>query len=69
MKPALKILAVDDDPSIRELMPFIFAEPGYQVRTEPSGDCALAELDTNPNSYDVIIVDQKMPQMTGMQLV
>jgi DNA-binding response OmpR family regulator len=69
MKSALKILAVDDNPSIRESMPFIFAEPRYQVRTEPDGDRALAELDTKPNSYDVIIVDQKMPQMTGVEFV
>ena len=50
-------------------MPFIFAEPEYQVRTESDGDRALAELDMEPNSYDVIIVDQKMPRMTGVELV
>jgi DNA-binding response OmpR family regulator len=69
MKTALKILAVDDNPSIRESMPFIFAEPRYQVHTEADGAHALAELETRPNNYDVIIVDQKMPQMTGVELV
>ena len=62
-------MAVDDSASIRGSMPFIFAEPDYQVRTAPDGDHALAELDANANNYDVIIVDQKMPQMTGIELV
>ena len=69
MVEALKILAVDDEYSIRESMPFIFAGPHYEVSTAPDGDHALAELDAKPNGYDVIIIDQKMPQMTGIELV
>jgi CheY-like chemotaxis protein len=69
MKTPLKILAVDDNPSIRESMPFIFSGPQYQVRTAPDGDRALEELEANAANYDVIIVDQKMPQMTGVELV
>jgi DNA-binding response OmpR family regulator len=67
MDGTLKILAVDDNPSIRDSMPFIFAAPRYQVSTAPDGHRALAKLDGN--SYDIIIVDQKMPQMTGVELV
>ena len=69
MKATLKILAVDDNPSIREAMPFIFAAPEYEIGSAPDGDRALAKLDADPNPYDVIIVDQKMPQMTGVELV
>jgi DNA-binding response OmpR family regulator len=69
MKATLKILAVDDNFSITEAMPFIFAGPRYEVSTAPDGDHALASLKANPSGYDVIIVDQKMPQLTGVELV
>jgi len=65
----LKILAVDDNSSIREAMPFIFAAPDYETASAPDGHRALAKLDEDPSAYDVIIVDQKMPHMTGVQLV
>jgi CheY-like chemotaxis protein len=65
----LKILAVDDNPSIREAMPFIFAGAHYEVASAPDGYRALAEIDGNPDAYDIIIVDQKMPRMTGLELV
>ena len=69
MGAALKILAVDDNSSIREAMPFIFAAPDYEIASAPDGDRALAEIEEHPTDYDVIIVDQKMPQMTGVELV
>jgi DNA-binding response OmpR family regulator len=69
MKTALKILAVDDNPSITGCMPFIFAAPLYEVTSVADGDDALAKLKAEPNSYDVIIVDQKMPRLNGVELV
>ena len=50
-------------------MPFIFAAPLYEVTSATDGDDALAKLETNPNGYDVIIVDQKMPRLNGVELV
>jgi CheY-like chemotaxis protein len=69
MGAIVKIVAVDDNHSIREAMLFIFAPPHYELASAPDGDRALAEIDQRPNNYDVIIVDQKMPQMTGVELV
>jgi two-component system OmpR family response regulator len=69
MKTALKILTVDDNPSITGCMPFIFAAPLYEVSSANDGDDALAKLDGNPNGYDVIILDQKMPHLSGVELV
>jgi len=69
MKTALKILSVDDNPSITGCMPFIFAAPLYEVTSATDGDDALAKLETNPNGYDVIIVDQKMQRLNGVELV
>ena len=69
VKVALKILAVDDNASIRESMPFIFSDEGYEVSTATDGTNALNKLSADPSGFDVIIVDQKMPQMTGVELI
>jgi DNA-binding response OmpR family regulator len=69
MKTTLKILAVDDNPSITSSMPLIFAAPFYEVSSATDGDDALTKLEKNPNGYDVIIVDQKMPRVSGVELV
>jgi CheY-like chemotaxis protein len=69
MDAARKILAVDDNPSIRSSMHFIFAGPRYEVTEAEDGDDALARLGANSDPYDVIIVDQKMPRLTGVELV
>ena len=69
MGTALKILAVDDEPSIMHSMRYIFAAPRYEVTGAQDGDDALARLDANSDVYDVIIIDQKMPHLTGVELV
>jgi DNA-binding response OmpR family regulator len=69
MGAALKILTVDDNPSIMQSMRFIFASPRYEVTGAENGEAALANLDANGNIYDVIIADQKMPHLSGLELV
>ena len=69
MEIALRILAVDNEPSVTLSLRYIFAGPRYQVTAAKSGNDALAELDANADPYDVIIVDQKMPELTGVELV
>jgi DNA-binding response OmpR family regulator len=69
MKAAPKILAVDDSASIRRSMAFIFTAPRYDVISAPDANEALARLAATPDTYDVIIVDQKMPWLTGVELV
>jgi CheY-like chemotaxis protein len=69
MKAAPKILAVDDNPAIIDAMPFIFPAPKYKLVTASDGSNALEQLDTGFSDLDVIIVDQKMPRITGVELV
>jgi CheY-like chemotaxis protein len=64
-----KILAVDNEPSVTLSLRFVFAGPRYEVTCVHSGDAALAKLDVSSDFYDVIIVDQKMPNLTGVKLV
>jgi len=69
MDAALRILAVDNEPSVILSLRFVFAGPRYEVTCVGSGSAALAKLDANLSLYDVIIVDHKMPHLTGLELV
>ena len=69
MDAALKILAVDNEPSVTLSLRYIFAGPRYELTGVESGTDALAKLDADSDRYDVIIVDQKMPELTGVELV
>jgi CheY-like chemotaxis protein len=69
MDAPLRILAVDDEPSVTLSLRFVFAEPRYELTCVTNGKAALARLDANSDLYDVIIVDEKMPQLTGLELV
>src|SRR6267378_7883457 len=69
MHTPLRILAVDNEPSVTLSLRFVFAGPRYEVTCADSGHAALAKLDVSSDFYDVIIVDQKMPNLTGVQLV
>jgi CheY-like chemotaxis protein len=66
---ALKILAVDNEPSVTLSLRYIFGGPRYELTAVENGVEALAKLDTNPDCYNIIIVDQKMPHLTGVELV
>ncbi len=69
MANPLKILTVDDEPSIGQSMRFIFERPLYELSTAQDGEAALARLTTDPNLFDVIITDNNMPGVSGIQLV
>ncbi len=69
MDVPLRILAVDNEPSVTLSLRYVFDGPRYEVTCVENGDAALARLDANFVPYDVIIVDQKMPNLTGVELV
>ncbi len=66
---ALRILAVDNQPSVIFSLGYIFTGPRYDLTGVENGDAALARLDSGLEQYDVIIVDQKMPHLSGVELV
>ncbi len=65
MKP--RILAVDDEESIREFLEIMLKKEGYDVATAVDGQQAADIL--KKRSFDMIISDLQMPNMTGMQLL
>ena len=63
----LIILAVDDSPSMREMLAAVLRESGYQVVEAEDGVKALELAKTR--SIDVVLTDQNMPNMDGLSLV
>jgi CheY-like chemotaxis protein len=69
MEASLRILAVDNEPSVTLSLRYVFAGPRYELTCVESGQAALTKLDANWDLYDIIIVDEKMPNLTGVELV
>jgi response regulator RpfG family c-di-GMP phosphodiesterase len=62
-----KVLVVDDEKFIRDILADFLAMEGYNVRTAEDGTAALVELERC--RYDMIISDLKMPKMGGIELL
>ena len=60
-----RILAVDDNPEIREIIQILLTGEGFTVDEAGHGEQALAML--NEHAYDLIILDIMMPGMNGYQ--
>ena len=62
-----KILVVDDEKIVRESLFHWFQEEGYQIETAEDGETALRIFDKN--KFDLLLVDMKMPGMSGLELL
>jgi response regulator RpfG family c-di-GMP phosphodiesterase len=62
-----RVLIVDDEKFIRDILADFLGMEGYIVRTAEDGSAALSEL--TRAHYDLIISDLKMPRMGGIELL
>jgi two-component system response regulator PilR (NtrC family) len=62
-----KILVVDDERSMRELLELVLKRSGYSVHTAENGTRALEFV--RQNVYDLMISDVKMPDINGIDLL
>jgi response regulator RpfG family c-di-GMP phosphodiesterase len=62
-----RVLIVDDEKFIRDILADFLGMEGYVVRTAADGEAALQELAAAP--YDLILSDLKMPRMGGLELI
>jgi DNA-binding NtrC family response regulator len=67
MKQIYKILVVDDEMIVRESLFHWFEDEGYQVDTAEDALDALKQFDKG--KYDLILLDMKMPGMSGLELL
>ena len=65
----MKILAVDDDPFILEILTMMAGRAGFtDVSTSPSGEIALDILNKGDVVFDCLLLDISMPDMDGIEL-
>ncbi len=62
-----KILIIDDEKSILDLLSVVFKKEGYTVETSLSAKTALELIDKE--EFDLILTDIKLPQMSGMKIL
>ncbi len=62
-----RVLVVDDERSMRELLAIVLKREGYEVLLAENGRMAVEAL--NRGSVDVLISDIKMPDMSGVEVL
>jgi DNA-binding response OmpR family regulator len=65
--PIHRILVVDGDPYICHLNAEVLIRQGYEVSIAEDGATAWEELQAN--SYNLLIADQKIPKVSGVELL
>ena len=64
---ALSVLVVDDEELVRKFVDRVLREAGYETTTASDGPEAL-EVAARHESFDILVTDVMMPQMTGDEL-
>jgi len=62
-----RILVVDDELSMRELLEFMLEKQGYGVLVAATGKEAISKIEKNP--YDLLLCDIRLGDMTGLEVL
>jgi two-component system chemotaxis response regulator CheY len=65
--PPRRILVVEDDRDLRQINAMVLHHAGYHVDTAEDGASGWSAL--KASRYDVLITDNNMPRVTGMELI
>lgn len=63
--PTKRILFIDDEHLLREVMYELLMHMGYEAKVVESGGEAIETFAENPENYDLVLTDLMMPDMTG----
>ena len=67
MEKPIKVLIVDDEPVLRELVAFILVDKGFQFSEADSGNTAFQMISCQ--KFDVVVSDIRMPDGNGVELL
>ncbi len=67
-KDRASILVIDDEEILLDLISEVLEEHGYSVTALTSGADALSVFLGRPTEFDLIVADEKMPQLSGTDL-
>ena len=62
-----RIIIIDDDESIRQVLKTILEQEGYTVDTADTGKQAI--LKTNEKAYNLALIDMRLPDIEGIDLI
>jgi len=62
-----KIIVVDDEPAVRELLVDILSQDGYSIECSATPDDALEKM--RAEHFDLLFTDLLMPEMDGFELI
>lgn len=61
-----RVLLIEDDPGVRDLLLYAFTSRGWRARTAHSADTAIQAAESG--EFDLIVCDVMLPQMNGLAL-
>jgi DNA-binding NtrC family response regulator len=64
-----RILVVDDEQFLLDLIREILEEAGYEVAALVSSIAALRVFSASPSEFDLVIADEKMPELSGSDIL
>ena len=64
---AARVLIVDDEKSMRELLTITLEKAGYDVTAAEGGEAAIEAI--RKDSFDAVVTDLRMPKVDGMQVL
>jgi signal transduction histidine kinase/ActR/RegA family two-component response regulator/HAMP domain-containing protein len=64
-----RVLVVDDEALLAELAANVLRRAGYEVEDFTDAAAALGRIRSNPLAFDIVVTDQTMPGMTGLEFV
>ena len=67
-QPGLKLLLLEDEEDLREILGEILQTIGYKVYSAADGEEGLKLVNAHPD-FAIIITDLKMPKMNGLQFM
>jgi CheY-like chemotaxis protein len=65
----IRLLVVDDEAALLNLLQRYLARLGYEVEGAADAEEALARFTADPDRYDCILTDLKLPGMGGEELL
>jgi len=67
--PARRLLVVDDEPAICEVLRQYLGRQGFVVEVAGSAEDAAEMWNAAPGGFDVVLVDKNLPGRSGIDLV
>ena len=65
----MRVLIVEDSPLVRKMYGLVFSKREHELTTAEDGRKAIEVLTAEPGSFDLILLDLRMPDMDGVEFI